>query len=190
MTIQQFLFRNRSYTPLPFLSVMIIWASPSRMSLFIGLIVMILGELIRYWGVSYAGSETRTTGGVGASKLVTSGPFGYVRNPLYTGNIMRYMGIGIISNALFPYLQLAAFLYFFLQYYLIIREEESFLNKEFGSEFQQYCRNVPRFIPRIIRYESNSRVDVNWKNGLRSESRTFQAIVAVMILILIRWTLR
>lgn len=89
-----------------------------------GICVVLLGEAIRVWSVGYAGSETRTTSGVGGSNLVTQGPYSLIRNPLYWGNIMIYSGFGIMSNALFPYLLIIAFAYFVFQYYLIIINEE------------------------------------------------------------------
>ena len=79
----------------------------------IGFAVALFGEFWRLWGVCYAGSETRTTNGVGATFLVVTGPYAHVRNPLYIGNMMMYLGIGIMSMSLFPYLQIIALLFFF-----------------------------------------------------------------------------
>ncbi len=190
VTLQQFLFRSRSYTPLPFVVVMFVWAQPTPQSLLTGGCIALLGECFRAWGVSYAGSETRTTGSVGASKLVTSGPFAHVRNPLYCGNIILYIGLGIMSNALFPYLQLIAFMYFIFQYILIVREEEMFLRKTFGDEYLHYCDVVPRFFPRLTKYPNPHQIQSDWKSALRSETRTLQALLFVVVILIIRWKLR
>ena len=74
-----------------------------------------LGESLRFWGVAYAGGETRTTK-IGASNFVTQGPFAYIRNPLYAGNILMYFGVSIMGNSLFPYLQILGLVYFYIQY--------------------------------------------------------------------------
>src|SRR5690606_26576030 len=111
-------------------------------SLIAGFIIAFFGELIRLWGVSWAGSETRTTGTVGGSFLITSGPFGHVRNPLYVGNILMYTGLGVMSYAVFPWLQIAGFIFFIIQYYYIIKEEEAYLRKTFEGEFEKYVKNV------------------------------------------------
>ncbi len=169
---------------------MIIWASPTILSFSVGFFLTLTGELIRAWGVAYAGSETRTTSDVGASKLVTSGPFGFVRNPLYCGNIIMYCGIGIMSNALFPFLQLAAVAYFIFQYFFIVREEEYFLQTKFGEEYDQYKKNVPRFFPRLIAYQNKNNVRADWRSALRSESRTLQAFILVILFLLIRWYMK
>ena len=81
------IFKYRSYTPIPFVILMLIFENATITSLLIGFVIALFGELIRLWGVSWAGSETRTTGGVGGTYLVISGPFAHVRNPLYVGNI-------------------------------------------------------------------------------------------------------
>lgn len=187
MTLSQALFRNRSYTPLPFLIVMLIFADPALTSLIVGLAVAAAGEFLRAAGVFYVGSETRVTGAVGASRLVTSGPFAYTRNPLYVGNILIYLGIGIMSMALFPWLQLAAFAWFIFQYTLIVKEEERFLRGKFGQEYIDYCARVPRFLFRLTPYASWHPVDIDWKAGWHSEARTLQAFALVTLVLVIIW---
>lgn len=179
----------RSYSPIPFLLVMVIFAQPTAESLLLGFALALIGESIRFWGVSICGSETRTTGAVGATNLVTDGPFGYVRNPLYVGNILIYTGIGIMSNALFPYLQIVAFLFFVIQYQLIVSREEEYLTGAFGEEYGTYLRNVPRFIPRVTKYqgEHSFHRSPDVTRGIKSETRTLQAFVAVIVIILIRY---
>src|SRR5512135_203092 len=105
-------FKYRSYTPIPFVILMLLFAYPNIWSLILGFILALSGELLRLWGVSWAGSETRTTGAVGGSYLIISGPFSHLRNPLYLGNILMYTGLGIMSFALFPWLQIAGFIFF------------------------------------------------------------------------------
>ena len=105
-------FKYRSYTPIPFVLLMLFFINANIWSLIIGFGFALSGELIRLWGVSWAGSETRTTGSVGGTFLIVSGPFAHVRNPLYVGNIIMYFGLGIMSYALFPYLQIIALAFF------------------------------------------------------------------------------
>lgn len=184
-------FTYRSYTPIPFLILMLVFENASVASLLIGFIIAVSGELIRLWGVSWAGSETRTTGGVGGTYLIVSGPFAHVRNPLYVGNILMYLGLGVMSFAFFPYLQIIALMFFALQYHLIVKEEEGYLSKTFGKEYQEYLKNVPRFIPRISAYKDESIEQPPFKlhMGLKSEMRTLQAFASVAILIVIKWYL-
>jgi len=183
------LFKYRSYTPIPFLVVMLIFDEATTASLIIGFAVSVVGELIRFWGVSWAGSETRTTSGVGGSTLVISGPFAHVRNPLYIGNILIYLGLGIMSFALFPYLQFAALLFFVFQYHFIVKEEENYLHKTYGSFYEDFVKNVPRFLPRLTPYKNPEIVQPVFtpKEGLRSERRTLQALILISAIIIILW---
>jgi protein-S-isoprenylcysteine O-methyltransferase Ste14 len=185
------IFKYRSYTPIPFVILMLIFEDASITSLIIGFAIAVSGELIRLWGVSWAGSETRTTGGVGGTYLVISGPFGHVRNPLYVGNILMYLGLGIMSMALFPYLQIVAILFFIMQYQFIVKEEEGFLVKKFGNDYQKYLENVPRFFPRVTKYKNASIPQPNYSlsAGMKSETRTLQAFSIVALLIVLKWYL-
>ncbi|TSA27307.1 MAG: isoprenylcysteine carboxylmethyltransferase family protein [Ignavibacteriales bacterium] len=185
------IFKYRSYTPLPFVLLMLIFQKATITSIFIGFAIVLCGEFFRLWGVCYAGSETRTTDGVGGTYLVVSGSFAYVRNPLYLGNMLMYLGVGIMSMALFPYLHIAAFLFFFWQYTVIIKEEEGFLRTKFGKSYEDYLKVVPKFIPSLSKY-SNFGIEqppLNIKAGLRSEIRTMQAILAISFLVIIRFVL-
>ena len=186
------IFKYRSYTPIPFVILMLAFENANTTSLVVGFLIAVIGELIRFWGVSWAGSETRTTGGVGGSNLIISGPFAYVRNPLYVGNILMYFGLGVMSFALFPYLQIIAIAFFILQYHLIVGEEESFLKTKFGDQYKRFLENVPKFFPRLTPYkdEKNIQPKVSYAKGFKSEIRTLQAFSIVVVLIIIKWYLR
>ena len=191
MTLGKFLFENRSYTPLPFLIPMLLFARPTITTMLIGFVFVLIGESFRFWGVSYAGSETRTTGKVGASNLVTQGPFAFVRNPLYLGNILMYFGISIMSNSLVPYLQILSIAYFTFQYYFIIKEEEGFLKTEFGEKYEHYFNNVNRFLPKFSAYDESksSKLSMDVKAAYVSEKRTFQATFVSIIMIVLVYLL-
>lgn len=165
---------------------MIIFMRPSLTSIIIGFLIAASGELIRIWSVSFAGSETRTTSGVGGTYLVTQGPYGIVRNPLYIGNILIYTGLGIMSYALFPYLQIFALFFFLFQYYCIIIAEENFLQNKFLDKFTIYKRNVNRFFPgfRKLPEEILSQLECNLKKGIKSERRSLQAMLITSCIII------
>ncbi len=183
--LRRLVFRLRSYTPLPFLMVMAWFAAPTLASLLAGFAIVVLGESLRFWGVSIVGSETRTTGRVGGTFLITNGPFAYTRNPLYLGNMLMYAGVGVMSMAFFPWLIIVALAWFYLQYFLIVTQEEEYLAGRFGAEYDEYCMHVRRFFPRWSPYRSSSPPPkrVNPAEGFASERRTLQAIGAVTMVI-------
>ncbi len=174
------LFTLRSYTPIPFLILGLIFGQPTVVSLLAGVLVSLLGESIRFWGVGHATSETRVTGSVGASRLVVSGPFGYLRNPLYLGNMLLYTGFGVMANI--PWLIVLTFAWFVFQYAMIVSREEEFLQEKFGQEYERYRRAVPKFIPRLTPYEPGKESIIQWGIAFRSERRTFQAFTIALLL--------
>jgi protein-S-isoprenylcysteine O-methyltransferase Ste14 len=190
--IRDIVFRYRSYTPIPFLVAMVVFAEPTVLSLICGGVLVLAGEGLRFWGVSIVGAETRTTGSVGGTYLVTTGPYAFVRNPLYAGNMMIYLGVGVMSMALFPWLHLAAAGWFYLQYALIVSREEEYLRETFGKAYAVYCSAVPRFFPRLSPYRTASAAPKRFSptEGLASERRTLQAILLVTVLVLVRFGMR
>jgi protein-S-isoprenylcysteine O-methyltransferase Ste14 len=182
-----FFFRFRSYTPFPLIIVMLVFMDPTIMSIVSGFLIACAGEAIRLWAVSYAGSETRTTSAVGGSRLVTQGPYSIVRNPLYIGNILIYTGMGVMSNALFPWLQIAGIFYFAFQYYCIILNEEDYLRQTFKDDFVKYTSSVNRFLPikASIPPEICSGLSFNLNAGFRSEKRSLQAFITTVVVILL-----
>lgn len=189
MDVRQKLFQYRSYTPIPFLLVMVYYTNPMVVSFVIGFVLLGVGESLRLWGVAIAGSETRTRGTVGGTYLITSGPFAYVRNPLYAGNILIYTGIGIMSNALFPWLTLIALVFFSVQYSLIVSLEEEYLFSTYGEAYRVYVAAVPRFLPRLTPYRgvASEQPEMRWSKGFRSERRTLQAIALIVLFVGVRW---
>jgi protein-S-isoprenylcysteine O-methyltransferase Ste14 len=190
MTTGQFFFKYRSYTPLVFVIPLLLYARPSLLTMLIGLLIAAIGEYLRFWGVSYAGSETRTTK-VGAGNLATQGPFAYLRNPLYAGNILIYFGISIMANSLFPYLQIIALLFFYIQYHFIIEEEEDFLRSKYKEKYDDYFKSVNKFLPKTSPYDplKQSKIKQNLKEAYKSEKRTFQSFSFIIFLIVLIYIL-
>lgn len=164
--------------PIPFVVLMLAYARPTLVTVLVGINLVIAGEALRLWGVAIAGSETRTTGPVGGTFLITTGPFAYVRNPLYVGNIMIYLGFGVMSYALFPWLTLAAYLFFATQYSMIVSLEELYLRNRFGAEYERYAKSVPRFLPSLRRFAKgeNEQPELDWARGVVSEKSSLIAI--------------
>lgn len=189
MSIGRLFFKCRSYTPVPLLVAALVLAKPSLASVLLGLAVALVGEGLRLWGVLYAGSATRTTGRVGADRLVTDGPYAHVRNPLYIGNFFLSIGILIMSWAWMPWLLLVLLGAFALQYGSIVHEEEGFLAGRFGDTYAEYCRRVPRWVPRLRGFSNTEPSRPVLRKALHSERNSLRALVIVTLLIIGRWLL-
>ena len=187
MDIRNFFFKFRSFTPIPIGVMIIYFARPANAYLPLGTALLLGGELIRIWAVSYAGGETRTRN-VGGSTLCSSGPYAYVRNPLYMGNMLMYLGIVFIAGAANTLLMVATTTSFFLiQYSLIISLEEETLNKLFGENYIDYKKNVPAIYPRLTRWNNDdNRKPAGLGKAIKTEKRTLQNAFLVLFIIIMR----
>jgi protein-S-isoprenylcysteine O-methyltransferase Ste14 len=113
-----------------------------------GFAVALAGQVVRAGtiGLVYIirGGKNRQ---VYAEDLVTEGVFAHCRNPMYVGNLLILSGMAITSNCwttLLVAIPVTAFIY-----RAIVAAEEDFLRRKFGVAFDDYCRRVPRFAPRL-----------------------------------------
>lgn len=130
-----------------------------------GLALIALGWMLRAWGAGSAGRHTRAAT-IEAPHLVTSGPFAYVRNPIYAGTIVLAVGMVLLigdARALFCTCIALGVLYFF-----IVPAEEAFLRAQFGAEYLRYCEAVPRLIPRLQPWQGHRERPFQWRS-VRSE---------------------
>jgi len=103
-----------------------------RLAAAAGFAVALLGQLLRAVTI---GLEYIIRGGrkrqVYAEKLVQGGIFAHCRNPLYVGNFLILLGVGIASNSVL-FLSLGV-PFFFFAYWAIIAAEENYLRNKFGQ---------------------------------------------------------
>lgn len=175
MTPGQWLFERRGWLPVPLLAWMLV--PPPR--LWGGLVVLALGEAIRLAAVGHIGTPSRTRG-ADVGPLVTSGPYGWVRNPLYVGNLLLYAGLGIVT---WPSAAVAVPL-LAVYYALIVRWEEANLATRLGAPYRTYLTTVPRWLPR----PPAAAAEGSWSlaRALRSERSTLVALAVVLGLLLVR----
>ncbi len=79
--------------------------------------------------------------------LIQDGPYRFVRNPIYTGMLGMLLATGLAADRWIPLL--VAIVLFAAGTWIRIRSEERLLRQAFGSEFEEYARNVPALIPGI-----------------------------------------
>jgi len=187
--VRQIVFRSRGYIPVPFAALLLALARTNLLSFVSGLLIAAFGEGIRIWALSYTGMGTRTRK-VGAERLVTDGPYAYIRNPLYLGNLFLGLGFCVAAWAWMPWMIPVFLAGFSLQYALIVSLEEETLRKIFGRTYEDYAVHVPRFLPRFSPYGGSREIAPDLRKALRSERDTFFTIAICMILIAIRWYIR
>jgi protein-S-isoprenylcysteine O-methyltransferase Ste14 len=147
-----------------------------------GAILMAFGELLRIISVGYIGEASRAREIV-ADKLITNGPYAYIRNPIYTGNMFLYMGASIFAGSWLPYLLYLVILFFSIQYSLSVKYEESILTEIHGKSYSDYLESVPRFYPRMSAYSKKSNHKMDLAIALASEKTTFLAIIGFIVMV-------
>jgi protein-S-isoprenylcysteine O-methyltransferase Ste14 len=186
------LFRHRTSLPLPvavaILTLRIGEAPPTAALFAAGVAVTALGEALRLWGVRHIGAISRTRSDR-LGPLVDTGPFAFVRNPLYIGNIALWVGFALAARLV--WLAPVIVVLLGLEYHAIVRWEEHLLEERRGEEYRRYCARVARWWPwpalnrgdRGARREKNvspvsavSALGRRWRETLFSERGTLIAI--------------
>jgi protein-S-isoprenylcysteine O-methyltransferase Ste14 len=181
--LQAFVFKNRGALLAIPAALLATFGKPSSFSVTLGLPLALAGELIRCWAVGYSGVTTRGDA-VEAPKLVTAGPYAYVRNPLYAGNFVTAAGFAIAFTGRNSAAQRAALVAGSLGimvavYATIVPHEEAFLHREFGEAFERYCERVPRVLPQLEPMPDGAG-DWNPSVIAEAESKTFVTFAAML----------
>jgi len=197
----EWLFRHRTALPLPIAGVIVGLrageAAPSAILITAGVAVTAAGELIRLWGVRHIGAISRTRS-QRLGPLVATGPFALIRNPLYVGNILIWVGFALSARLVW----LAPLIVLLLgaEYHAIVRWEESLLVSRLGDAYRDYAARVPRWLPTFNRKDRRARKDpdhsatsagsavqsFSWTDTLFSERGTFVAMVVGYLLLWIK----
>jgi len=112
----------------------------------IAALLAILAWLIRWWGSSYQLAGVVVSGDVVTQTLTASGPYRFVRNPLYLGNVLLALSIGSLGPPAATVMVVALNL---VVVYRLIAIEERFLSAAHGAAYDRYRSAVPRLLPRV-----------------------------------------
>ncbi len=160
-----------------FLVVLTVIGVPKRPGFVaVGSVLAFLGIAIRFWAGGHVKKDR---------ELAVTGPYSFVRNPLYVGNVLIAVGFCFLSGYLWSFL-VFALLYIWL-YLPTIRREERTLQKLFGDDFLRYKENVRAMWPRWTPYRSGAGEwsGRQWvKNG---EHIVNAGLVAALIILLHRF---
>jgi protein-S-isoprenylcysteine O-methyltransferase Ste14 len=145
-----------------------------------GALLVAGGEVLRLWGVRHIGVISRTRSDR-LGPLVTSGPFGLTRNPLYLGNVALWAGFALLARVVWLAPIIVAALA--VEYHAIVRWEERLLVARRGDEYLDYLRRVPRWLPRPRADTATPGELYSWRDTIFSERGTLIAIAAGLVLL-------
>ncbi len=159
------------------LVVPFLWFSrPTPRTLLIGAVVTSVGLAIRAWAAGTIHKER---------ELTTTGPYAFVRHPLYLGSLLIGSGVAFAGGV--P-LFLALFLAFYLGVYSrTMRGETELLGGLFEDRFTHYLERVPAFVPRLTPYRSPTEAGEGFRWSQYLRNREWEATLGVLAAFAFLW---
>jgi protein-S-isoprenylcysteine O-methyltransferase Ste14 len=153
----------------------LVWsAKPNPMGTIVGLILIGLGEAWRIWGTGHLQKN---------EELTVTGPYAYVKNPLYVGSILIAVGFCILADTVY-FLALITLMFCFHYIPYKKKMEGDRLRRIFGAQYEDYDEKVPDYLPRWTPY-SNRKAPWSFKSFWEnSEVGVIVSILFGVVLIL------
>lgn len=166
--------RFRQFIGIAFLIVLTIVGTPARFpyGVFVaGVVLSVLGILIRLWASGHVKKD---------KVLATTGPYAYVRHPLYVGNHLLMVGFCMASGLWWSFIAYVVLsLYFYPQ---TIRSEDNLLARLFPGEWEPWAKVTRALIPRLTPYRSGQTSEWSFSQSLRKNGEPVIALLLVLFL--------
>jgi protein-S-isoprenylcysteine O-methyltransferase Ste14 len=141
------------------------FSQPRPTSMFVGLPISVLGLLLRAWAAGHLAKD---------QQLATTGPYAYIRNPLYAGTLLVTLGVVIASLSLWLALIFAiAFVFIYLP---AIELEEQHL-REIFPEYIAYTARIHRFVP-LAKWQPS---DIHFSLALYLRNQEYKALLGFLV---------
>ena len=147
--------------------------------LLLGLVCALSGAFLRTWGTAYLGPSIVHDGAMHGEGVIAAGPYRYVRNPLYLGNLIHTLALALLmppSGAIFCILAISVF------QLRLIAAEESFLTAKLGEPYLAYGAKVPRLVPALTPRVPASTAEPKWPLAFLGEIYMWGVVVSFAIL--------
>ena len=133
-----------------------------------GLAALLIGiaALVRTWAAAYLQSERVHDANLRTEGVVADGPYRHLRNPLYLGNLLLALGMGLLMSRLGFLILVGGHLIFL--YRLIGREESELLATQ-GERYRAYFDAVPRLFPSLRPRVPASGLQPRWPQAFLGE---------------------
>ena len=108
-------------------------------------VLLLLSIAVMLWAVVTVWRHKTTVNPYkGAANLVTQGPFGYSRNPIYVADGLLYIAVTLLMGSLWP-IMFAPGVWVIIRY-AVVAHEEAHLQAKFGAAYRAYCERVRRWL--------------------------------------------
>jgi protein-S-isoprenylcysteine O-methyltransferase Ste14 len=125
------------------------WPAPivasATLALYLGLTLGVLALCLGLWAIlTMRAAGTNVDPHKESTTIVTAGPFGYTRNPIYVGLAVLLLGFTIGLNSWWGLAVLVPLLA--VMHVGVILREERYLERKFGDQYRQYRSRVARYV--------------------------------------------
>ena len=134
------------------------------------------GVLLRVSGTAYLGASTMLDPQMQSHRVVASGPYRFVRNPLYLGTLFMMAAMGFAmppTGAVFTLVLVGLFLL------RLILAEEAHLAVQMGETYRAYVRAVPRLVPRLRSHVEAGDAKPHWVHAVLNELAPIGVFIAL-----------
>jgi len=156
------------------------WGDPGvNALLWLGVAFVTLAWLVRLSGTSYLRGEVVFAADVQRDRLIVDGPFRYVRNPLYLGNMFLAFGIGLYAPPLGFAIIVAGNVVFNA---MLANEESRELGARYGADYAAYRAAVRSFVPRLTpaTFPGMAHIEPDLRSGLIGETCSLAMALALV----------
>ena len=153
---------------------MLVLAAPKWPYVLASLACVAAGMALRIWALGFLRKD---------ENLCMAGPYAYIRNPLYLGNLFILAGVIVAGNSF--YLTLVGVAQALVVYFFTVRSEEAFLTEHFGQDYREYCGRVPRLLPLRGRRVARSGHRFSWARVRCNNAGEWALWLGVLFAILI-----
>lgn len=186
--VGHWLYRHRGVLGgIAFLCLWVV-AAPTTTRILLSLPLVLSGLVIRCWAEGYIGPSSRGRVII-TDRLITEGPYRYLRHPLYLGDLLLTLGV-LLALAPPPFVVGLVLFLGLLEYGLIINAEEWELNLRWGREYWRYRADTPLLLPKLHPRDKSPSQQFSFKNlrfeNLRAGGWTLLVLGLVYLLILLR----
>ncbi len=154
--------------------LLVLFANPNLPGTVVGILLIFLGEVVRIWAAGHLQKN---------EILTVTGPYAYVKNPLYIGSILIAAGFCILADNVYL---LAAAMFMFCFHYIPYKKrvEGDRLRRIFGKEYDDYDEKVPDYLPRPTPY-SDQRVSWSFKAFIENSEEGILLLILLGIIFIV-----